>query len=135
MDASGRHAAQGAEGPEAAREAAVVELQVTEAALMENPKSYGAWHHRGWVVSMGLTPVQAEIQQVNRCTESCPPNSQHVRCCSRACASDSLLGASSSFSKPFTFFMQDGLQGFKMVFGSISVLEQDLRLHYLGTIA
>jgi len=27
------------------------ELKITAAALMRNPKSYSAWHHRAWVVA------------------------------------------------------------------------------------
>eukprot|EP00198_Chlamydomonas_reinhardtii_P003049 XP_001692385.1 predicted protein [Chlamydomonas reinhardtii] len=39
---------------------------VPEACLMENPKSYSAWHHRKWVVGQGLAPLERELQLVTR---------------------------------------------------------------------
>lgn len=38
------------------------ELRLVEKALRNNPKSYGAWHHRKWIVSKGLTPVKREFE-------------------------------------------------------------------------
>lgn len=31
-----------------------------EMALRRNPKSYGAWYHRKWVLNRGLAPVDFE---------------------------------------------------------------------------
>ncbi|PNW81017.1 hypothetical protein CHLRE_07g339350v5 [Chlamydomonas reinhardtii] len=52
-------------GEEAAR-ASEGELALTQACLMENPKSYSAWHHRKWVVGQGLAPLERELQLVTR---------------------------------------------------------------------
>jgi len=41
---------------------APVELKLTEAALMKNPKSYGAWHHRVWTLQLGVSSLQKEIE-------------------------------------------------------------------------
>ena len=50
----------------AAREVAAAELKVTENALLENPKSYSAWHHRLWIIRLRLLPLDEELQQVER---------------------------------------------------------------------
>ena len=39
---------------------------MTEAALLENPKSYSAWYHRLWIMRKGLTSLQDELKNVNR---------------------------------------------------------------------
>ena len=50
----------------AAKEVAAAELKVTENALLENPKSYSAWHHRLWIIRLQLLPLHEELQQVER---------------------------------------------------------------------
>lgn len=57
---------QGADGPEAARKAAAQELHVTQAALMRNPKSYGSWHYRKWIIEHRLLPLEKELQLVQQ---------------------------------------------------------------------
>eukprot|EP00238_Polyblepharides_amylifera_P012522 CAMPEP_0196584788 /NCGR_PEP_ID=MMETSP1081-20130531/48475_1 /TAXON_ID=36882 /ORGANISM="Pyramimonas amylifera, Strain CCMP720" /LENGTH=459 /DNA_ID=CAMNT_0041906131 /DNA_START=56 /DNA_END=1435 /DNA_ORIENTATION=+ len=37
------------------------ELALVERALHKNPKSYGAWHHRKWVVAQGQSDLQREL--------------------------------------------------------------------------
>ncbi|CAN1281654.1 Geranylgeranyl transferase type-2 subunit alpha 1 [Linum perenne] len=39
-----------------------VELTVVEKALKQNYKSYGAWHHRKWVLSKGHSSVDTELE-------------------------------------------------------------------------
>ncbi|KAF8687348.1 hypothetical protein HU200_043033 [Digitaria exilis] len=46
--------------PEAIRSAVDDELRVVEVALRQNPKSYGAWYHRKWLLNQKLTPVDSE---------------------------------------------------------------------------
>ncbi|XP_071703066.1 geranylgeranyl transferase type-2 subunit alpha 1-like [Rutidosis leptorrhynchoides] len=41
------------------------ELRVVENALRKNFKSYGAWHHRKWVVSKGNTSTEREMGLLN----------------------------------------------------------------------
>ncbi|MCJ8742009.1 hypothetical protein PDJAM_G00077340 [Pangasius djambal] len=44
------------------------ELQFIESCLKVNPKSYGSWHHRGWVMSRLLKPDwQRELGLCDRC--------------------------------------------------------------------
>ncbi|CAN7071573.1 unnamed protein product [Brassica oleracea var. botrytis] len=42
------------------------ELRVVESALSQNFKSYGAWHHRKWVLSKGHSSVGNELQLLNK---------------------------------------------------------------------
>ncbi|KAI3726568.1 hypothetical protein L1987_66366 [Smallanthus sonchifolius] len=41
------------------------ELQVVENALRKNFKSYGAWHHRKWVISKGSSSTERELRLLN----------------------------------------------------------------------
>ncbi|KAL5663934.1 hypothetical protein ACJX0J_024042, partial [Zea mays] len=43
--------------PEAIKSAVDDELRVVEVALRQNPKSYGAWYHRKWLLCQKLAPV------------------------------------------------------------------------------
>ncbi|XP_066369826.1 geranylgeranyl transferase type-2 subunit alpha 1-like isoform X2 [Miscanthus floridulus] len=43
--------------PEAIKSAVDDELRVVEVALRQNPKSYGAWYHRKWLLNQKLAPV------------------------------------------------------------------------------
>ncbi len=56
----------------AAREAVAVELALTLRGLLENPKSYAAWHHRGWVVEHGAADLQQELALVHKCAMFLP---------------------------------------------------------------
>jgi geranylgeranyl transferase type-2 subunit alpha len=49
-----------------ARVAVKAELDLTELGLRENPKSYAAWHHRGWVVEHGTADLQEELKLVHK---------------------------------------------------------------------
>lgn len=52
---------------EAARKSVLdEELQVVERALMRNFKSYGAWHHRKWVIQFGLSSLNREYQLLDK---------------------------------------------------------------------
>ncbi|XP_071722268.1 geranylgeranyl transferase type-2 subunit alpha 1-like [Rutidosis leptorrhynchoides] len=42
------------------------ELRVVESALRQNFKSYGAWHHRKWVLSMGNSSLDNELHLLNK---------------------------------------------------------------------
>ena len=49
-----------------AADAAKSELKLTETAIRKNPKSYAAWHHRKWLVDLGVAPLDKELQLVNK---------------------------------------------------------------------
>ena len=49
-----------------ARAAVATELALTLRALQVNPKSYAAWHHRGWVVERGAADLQQELALVHK---------------------------------------------------------------------
>lgn len=42
------------------------ELRVVERALKRNHKSYGAWHHRKWVINMGYSSLDHEFQLLDQ---------------------------------------------------------------------
>ena len=68
----------GEKGREQAKEIAAQELALTEAALVENSKSYYAWFHRLWVVRKGLLPLDNELKKVNRFhSVAHPPPADH----------------------------------------------------------
>lgn len=57
---------QGSDGPEVAKALAQQELQLTQAALGRNPKSYGSWHHRKWIIQMRLVSLDDELKLVKQ---------------------------------------------------------------------
>jgi len=42
------------------------ELQVTQAGLTKNSKSYGVWHHRKWVISQDTSDLQNELAMCSK---------------------------------------------------------------------
>lgn len=57
---------QGEYGFEAADAAVRTELQLTETALQKNPKSYASWHHRKWLVELGVVSLEHELKLVTK---------------------------------------------------------------------
>ena len=59
------------------------ELVVAEKGLRRNPKCYGAWHHRLWVLDQGESDLQQELQlcstMLNMDARNCQPHS-HAAC-------------------------------------------------------
>jgi geranylgeranyl transferase type-2 subunit alpha len=49
---------------------AQAELDLTERCLQAQPKSYGSWYQRRWVVEKGHTDLEAELQLVDKCAAS-----------------------------------------------------------------
>ncbi|KAG2692568.1 hypothetical protein I3760_08G057600 [Carya illinoinensis] len=50
------------------------ELKVVESALKQNFKSYGAWHHRKWVLSKGHSSIDHEMRLLDRYQKLDPRN-------------------------------------------------------------
>ncbi|XP_028777733.1 geranylgeranyl transferase type-2 subunit alpha 1 isoform X2 [Neltuma alba] len=50
------------------------ELKVVESALRQNFKSYGAWHHRKWVLSKGYSSIDNELRLLDRFQKADPRN-------------------------------------------------------------
>ncbi|KAB1203928.1 Geranylgeranyl transferase type-2 subunit alpha [Morella rubra] len=50
------------------------ELKVVESALKQNFKSYGAWHHRKWVLSKGHSSIDNELRLLDRYQKVDPRN-------------------------------------------------------------
>lgn len=52
---------------ETAQEGARAELELTERCLLAQPKSYGTWHQRRWVIEKGHTDLDTELRLVDKC--------------------------------------------------------------------
>ncbi|XP_077234116.1 RAB geranylgeranyl transferase alpha subunit 1 [Tasmannia lanceolata] len=50
------------------------ELRVVESALRQNFKSYGAWHHRKWVLSKGFSSIDREFRLLDQFQNADPRN-------------------------------------------------------------
>mmetsp|Transcript_19954 Transcript_19954/g.55579 ORF Transcript_19954/g.55579 Transcript_19954/m.55579 type:complete len:385 (-) Transcript_19954:202-1356(-) len=57
-------------GGEPAQKASNTELALTQACLLENPKSYSTWHHRKWVVLKGMCNLEAELRLVSNALDA-----------------------------------------------------------------
>ncbi|KAF5830299.1 hypothetical protein DUNSADRAFT_14773 [Dunaliella salina] len=57
-------------GGEPAQKASDTELSLTQACLVENPKSYSTWHHRKWVVLKGMCNLDAELRLVSNALDA-----------------------------------------------------------------
>lgn len=55
------------------------ELELSQKALLRNPKCYGAWHHRLWVLDQGASDPQAELQVCGKMLEMDARNCQNGR--------------------------------------------------------
>jgi geranylgeranyl transferase type-2 subunit alpha len=66
--------------PGAARETALVaELELTQAGLMVNPKSYCCWHHRRWAVEWGCLDGQLS-RELRLCDKLLALDSRNFHC-------------------------------------------------------
>ncbi|KAK8696556.1 hypothetical protein V6N13_001689 [Hibiscus sabdariffa] len=52
--------------PESVKSVLDDELRVVESALRQNFKSYGAWHHRKWVLSKGHSSIDHELRLLDK---------------------------------------------------------------------
>lgn len=46
------------------------ELNLTQQCLLEQPKSYGTWHHRKWVLDQGSADLDEELELVDKCVHA-----------------------------------------------------------------
>ncbi|XP_030542651.1 geranylgeranyl transferase type-2 subunit alpha 1 isoform X2 [Rhodamnia argentea] len=60
--------------PESVKSIFDEELKVVENALRQNFKSYGAWHHRKWVLSKGHSSLDHELRLLDRFQKADPRN-------------------------------------------------------------
>ncbi|KAI4389476.1 hypothetical protein MLD38_001697 [Melastoma candidum] len=60
------YVAEAGSDPQAIKSVYDEELRVVEAALRQNFKSYGAWHHRKWVLSMGHSSLDQELRLLDK---------------------------------------------------------------------
>ncbi|KAG5062898.1 hypothetical protein JHK85_004081 [Glycine max] len=56
------------------------ELKLVEIALRKNFKSYGAWHHRKWVLSKGHSSMDNEMRLLNGFQKADPRNFHAWNC-------------------------------------------------------
>lgn len=66
--------------PGAAREAALLaELELAQAGLMANPKSYCCWHHRRWAIEWG--PLDAHVaREIRLCDKLLAMDARNFHC-------------------------------------------------------